>query len=502
MAILSRRPRFAPPLWPDDDPRRLELERRLEPDHLARDLDRIVDRLDLSALHGGYGGVGSAAYRPDLLLKAVLYEVRRGRHSPAQWRRDARESEPVRWLLRGGEPSRSCWYAFRDRVAPHLGEWVGQVLAMAVGRGLTPAERGALDGTAVAADASRRRLVDEATLQRRIEELDRAEAADGGGAATAARPGWMAPTPAGRRRRRGRLRRARQRMEALQQRNAGKRASKRKGRERVVVSPSDPEAAVGRDKEGVYRPLYNVQVLDDLDSPFVLAYDVFAQPNDAGLLRPMLGRAAELLGRSVRELLADSAYAGGSDLAAAETAGVVLYAPPPAAAGGIPKQIPKGEFQWLAAEGTYACPRGRRLEYAGSSRQRRSGTEAVVLHTYRCPPEYCRACPLRQACTPNPERGRTISRGEHEGLIEALRARMETPEAKELYRLRRQTVELVNADWKGHRRLRRFSGRGLARARCQVGLLVLAHNLLTLLAEEAKPRPEPTVAATPTGHAA
>ena len=79
---------------------------------------------------------------------------------------------------------------------------------------------------------------------------------------------------------------------------------------------------------------------------------------------------------------------------------------------------------------------------------------------------------------------------------------METPEAKELYRLRRQTVELVNADWKGHRRLRRFSGRGLARARCQVGLLVLAHNLLTLLAEEAKPRPEPTVAATPTGHAA
>jgi transposase len=501
MPILSRRRRFAAPVWQDDDPRRLELERRLEADHLARDLDRAVDRLELSALHDGYGGVGSAAYRPALLLKAVLYEVRRGRHSPAQWRRDARESEPLRWLLRGCEPSRSCWYAFGDRVAPHLDAWVRQVLAEAVGRGLTPAERGALDGTAVAADASRRRLVDEATLQRRAEELDRAEAADGAAAAPP-RPGWMAPTPAGRRRQRGRLRRARERMEALQRRNAGKRASKRKARERVVVSPSDPEAAVGRDKEGVYRPLYNVQVLDDLDSPFVLAYDVFAQPNDAGLLRPMLGRAAELLGRPLRKLLADSAYAGGSDLAAAETAGVVLYAPAPAAEGGNPQQIPKGEFKWLAAEATYACPQGRRLEYAGSSRQRRSGTEAVTLHTYRCPPQYCRACPLRQACTPNPERGRTISRGEHEGLIEALRARMATAEAKELYRLRRQTVELVNADWKGHRRLRRFSGRGLARARCQVGLLVLAHDLLTLLAEEAKPRPEPTAAATPAAQAA
>jgi hypothetical protein len=45
---------------------------------------------------------------------------------------------------------------------------------------------------------------------------------------------------------------------------------------------------------------------------------------------------------------------------------------------------------------------------------------------------------------------------------------------------------LVNADWKEHRQLRRMSGRGLARARGQVGLIVLAHNLVTLLSEEAK----------------
>jgi hypothetical protein len=100
----------------------------------------------------------------------------------------------------------------------------------------------------------------------------------------------------------------------------------------------------------------------------------------------------------------------------------------------------------------------------------------------------CQACPLRQRCTKNPAAGRTLSRSEHEGLVEALRARMQTAEAKELYRLRRQTVELVNADGKEHRRLQRFSGRSRARARCQVGLTVLAHNLVTLLSEEAKAR--------------
>jgi transposase len=232
--------------------------------------------------------------------------------------------------------------------------------------------------------------------------------------------------------------------------------------------------------------LYNVQVVDDLDSPLVLAYEVFAQPNDAGTLGPMARRLGETFGRPVAVLLADSAYAGGPDLAAARERGVVLYAPPPADGAQGARQVPKREFVWLPEEQAYRCPQGHRLGYAGSSHQRRSGTEAVQLHQYRCPPEHCRGCPLRQRCTPRPEKGRTISRSEHEELIEALRARMGSEQAKALYRLRRQTVELVNADWKEHRQLRRFSGRGLARARCQVGVTVLAQNLLTLLAQEQK----------------
>ena len=87
-----------------------------------------------------------------------------------------------------------------------------------------------------------------------------------------------------------------------------------------------------------------------------------------------------------------------------------------------------------------------------------------------------------------------MTRLEHEDLIEALRARMATAEAQALYRLRKQTVELVNADMKQHRRLRRFSGRGLARARCEVGLVVLAHNLLTLVGEDEKAQAKQAVA--------
>jgi hypothetical protein len=117
---------------------------------------------------------------------------------------------------------------------------------------------------------------------------------------------------------------------------------------------SDPEAALGRDKQDVYRPLYNVQVLDDLDAPFILAYEVFAQPNDAGTLGPLLGRAHQALGHGLEALLADTAYAGGADLAVAQAAGVALYAPLPEAAAG--PYLPKGAFAWEPGAQTYVCP--------------------------------------------------------------------------------------------------------------------------------------------------
>lgn len=484
--------RFARPPWHDDHPCRLELGSRLEADHLARRLDAAVERLGLRSLHDAYAGTGSLPYRPDLLLKAVLYQLRDGRSSPAQWARDARNCEPVRWLLRGCTPSRSCWYAFRDRCGACCDELNRQILAEVERQQLAPGTRAALDSTSIAADASRHRLVNAAVLERRQEDLDAAVAADEQGqTAPTPQPGWRARTPRGRRQQQKRLQRAQQRLQELRRQNRERAKSKRRPDDKVVVSLSDPEAVLGRDKEGVFRPLYNVQVVRDLDSPFVLGYDVVAQINDAGLLAPMLQRVQALLGRRPQQLLTDSAYAGGADLAAAQALGVTVYAPWQAhdfsaTTRKEPKQLPKSAFIWRESEQVYECPEGWPLMEEKKTRQARATSAAVEMVIYRCATEHCADCLRRPQCCPKGRAGRSISRTEHEGLMEQLRQRMATPEAKELYRLRRQTVELVNADWKGHRQLRRFHGRGLARARCQVGLQVLTHNLVALGVEEAK----------------
>ena len=63
--------RFAGPPWDHRSPQRLAIDDDLPADHLARAIDEMVDRLDLTDLFASYAGVGSRPHRPDLMLKIV-----------------------------------------------------------------------------------------------------------------------------------------------------------------------------------------------------------------------------------------------------------------------------------------------------------------------------------------------------------------------------------------------------------------------------------------------
>ena len=143
--------------------------------------------------------------------------------------------------------------------------------------------------------------------------------------------------------------------------------------------------------------------------------------------------------------------------------------------------LPKERFTWEPAQDLYVCPSGHAMPWESTKTERRVGEQSVVRHFYRCAGDHCLACPLRAACTPNPAAGRSVSRVEGEEVIEALRERMKTAEAKALYKRRRSTVERAYADLKVHRRLDRFSGRGLARVRAELRLHCLVHNLLVVV---------------------
>ena len=480
--------RFAEPPWDEHTPRWQEIDQCLPADHLARQVNEVIEELDLAGLFATYSGRGSKALWPDLLLRLVIYEMQRGRLSPSQWFLDARENEPAQWLLFGVKPSRTALHEFSDRLQGFWDDWNEQVLYKAQALGLPVGDRVALDGTLIAALASRHRMVNQKTLTERLELLQQTVSTELQGRPIESPPGWMAKHPATRESQLARYRQAQTRLEQLQAENANRTSSKRKKPEKVVMSVSEPDAVPGRDKLKTFRPLYNVQLMHDLDSAFITAYELFARQNDPGTIGPMLDRSVELVGKKPGVVLGDSAYAGGPDLALCEQAGVTVYAPvsengfsESQGRKGKKSQLAKKQFTWLPEEQTYRCPEGHLMTARKTTSRERSNDRIVLQTTYRCSSEHCRTCPRQQACTPSPQLGRSISRLEHEDLVDELRTRMQTPEAKELYNLRRQTIELRYADLKQHRQLRRFNHYGPRRARAQIGAAVLAYNLLILL---------------------
>jgi transposase len=474
---------FAEPPWNEQSAPWRQIDAQLSPDHLAREIRQAMTHLDLTELYDSYAGRGKAPYRPDLLLAIVLFELRRGQRQPSQWFQDTHENCALWWLGYGIHPARSCWYEFRDRTGPYLDRLNMHVLHQAVDEGLSRVERGALDGSTVAANASRRRLINGERLQQRLEQLDTIRQDDAQGAVPAEVPTWMAKTPLTRTAQQERYRQAQEHLARLQAANQHYSPSERRAPDKLVVSTGDPEAALGVDKDHVFRPLYTIQTVRDVDSPLILSYDVFAQATDAGTFSPMLARTEQLTGRRLKEVLVDSGYVTGIDLALCAQAEITLYGPWKAndvSAPETPRLFTKAQFQWLPELETYRCPAGHLLKRVGRETCGRSGGREEVVVRYGVKAATCQACPLRPQCTTSHKVGRSLRRSEHEELILAHQAWMETANAKAVYRLRKQTIELVFADLKEHRGLRRFSGRGLVHVRTELALEVLGHNLLVL----------------------
>jgi len=439
-----------------------------------------------------YSGKGSEAHDPRILLKFVLYQHRLGNTKPSKWNEKFENDACVQWLTFGSRVSRTTLYDFRDRVEPILQKLHAEVVQSSIDMRLIDPEKASLDGTYVAANTSRSKLLNLKKVQQRLEQIEQEIAQRDatlwlswtcGTLDQQMRPAWLATTDVGLRLQQRMYQKAQTRLKELLAANAKRRSDKRKPENKVVLSVADSDAVFGRDKLKVYRPLYNVQTICDLASEMILGYEVFAQVSDSGTLQPMLERLIEN-GVTLGALLADAGYPTGEDLAYCHRQGVTLYAPwqensftaATKASEPADAKFTQDDFQWDAVDQVYRCPSGASLSFAEKkTRQRADGTK-LAFELYRAESESCAECPLAARCTTS-ARGRSVRRDPHQELIDALKDRMDTLEAKLLYRLRSQTIERIYADQKEHRNMGRFRGRTLSRARAQCGITVLVHNL-------------------------
>ncbi len=118
------------------------------------------------------------------------------------------------------------------------------------------------------------------------------------------------------------------------------------------------------------------------------------------------------------------------------------------------------------------CPENQILKYSTTNRD--------GYREYKSNPKICAKCPSRHQCTQSKNHEKVFTRHVWQDYIEMAEDIRHTPEGKEIYSKRGQTIERVFADAKEKHFMRYTYYRGLAKLKMQVLLTFAAMNLKKL----------------------
>ena len=133
----------------------------------------LIDTIDTMVFHGGRPGranrfstAGQRGYDPDMLLGLLIYGYAVGQRSSRQIERLCGTDAAFRVLCAGDVPDHTVLSRFQQRHNTAFKDFFAQVLAMCVASGMGRFGVVALDGTKIAANASREANRSEAALRK------------------------------------------------------------------------------------------------------------------------------------------------------------------------------------------------------------------------------------------------------------------------------------------------------------------------------------------------
>jgi transposase len=498
------------------------LDDAIPADHPARQLDYLLRAEALAPTFREWERQyvlveGKPPYHPRDLAGLYLYGMLNRIRSSRQLERACYHQLDIIWLMSGQHPDHATIASFVKAHKGRLQDLFRDVLRVGIRAGLVKLEHVAIDGTKIEADAGRSSVHREGTIREELQKLDdQISALEAEWEANERREStlwgdevpWKPEESGSRDERLARMRERQKRLEEALAVIARRREESSGGPSpKPIASVTDPGARVMRDKEGRRKPNYNGQVAVDATAGMVVAEAVNDQAEDGGLLMPLVSQAQANCERPPAEVSADSQYNVGPDLESLEKSSVTGYLPdngtqsevpqPDAPGAGavsavqagqtlsdeqwsaLPKdgqgRITKAAFVYDAAADVYRCPMGQTLEFVRNSYNSKRWGTAVRAQYGGCPA--CPDCPRAGQCCKDPAKGRTISRDQYEAYRERMRERMNTPQGRSRYRLRRQTVEPRFGYIKRGLGIRRFLRRGLDSVQAEWTLICTVVNV-------------------------
>ena len=456
----------------------LDVERLIEGDHPARAIWTMVGQLNLAGFYAPIeaveGSAGRTPWDPRLLVSLWIYAYSRGISSAREIARRCTFEPAFQWLCGLGEINHHTLSDFRVDYDAGLQELFVQVLGVLSAEGLVSLERVMHDGTRIKACAG----ADSFRRQERLEEHLKAARHQ-----VQAMGDPRQEEPARQRAARQRAAREReQRLETALKELEQIREAKRENQEQARASQSDPQARIMKQSDGGYAPGYNVQLSTEASHRIIVGAGVSQSGSDYGQLIGAVARVEQNLGAKPAQVVVDGGFTTRENIMAMAEQGVDLIGSlgeaNPHTAGqkrkrGVAEEFYPDKFIYDGQQDVYRCPAGEIMRHKG--RDFRLG---VIFHQYRARTERCRACEFRFKCCPgNLHHGRSLIRTEHAPAMRQFAQKMQTEEAKAIYRQRGAVAEFPNAWLKEKMGLRQFRVRGLVKVLMEVLWACLTYNI-------------------------
>lgn len=461
--------------------RAVDVEELISMDHEARAIWDFVGRLDLSRYYKEIkaveGEAGRSAMDPQLMISLWIYSYSKGISSAREIFRLCDNDPAYQWLT-GMEPVNYHTLSdFRVENKKALEGLFTEVLGLLSAEGLISLERVMHDGTKIKANTSSGAFRREERIRKHLELaqeqvrlMSEAEEEEMGARKVKARERAV-------RERKEKLELALQELEKIRSSK-----TKEKDKQEARVSETDPEARIMKQSDGGFAPSFNVQISTDAEEKIIVGVKVSQSRDDSNDLIPGEEVIEQNMGRVPDQMVVDGSYINRGNILDANNKGIDLIGPmkdsteapvPLFKKRGIDPAFYPKEFKYNADTDTYICPAGKALKYK-VKRERVGNT----VYIYRACIDDCRSCSFKQkCCSKNEVTGREILRIENSPIVKEFIDKMNTEEAKAIYKERGTVAEFPNLWIKSKIKLRQFNLRGLTKVGIEILWVCLAYDI-------------------------
>jgi transposase len=487
------------------------LDDSIGPDHPVRLFDEVLRGLDWTPWESMYiQVVGQPPIHPRVMAAGLLYGLSLGLRSSRKLEDACGNRLDFIWLMEGRQPDHATFCKFRTQFGPQLKRLFRDVGRVGIEMGLVRLNQVMLDGTDIRANNSRHNAKRQAGVQQKLLmlelQIEQAMAQAHRQDQTEDRLyGETSPTKLPRE-----LKDLKNRQEKLKQAMAKIQEivqERTERSQRSIYSPAvpltDPDSRVLPNKNGGYAPNYTAVLAVDGASGMIVDTQVLGNGNETTAVLPAVANIEETFEKKPAQLVADSGFNNGPNLAALKKESVEALMPAKREVGKNPalradpsqpvapehhadlpidrcnKVLDRAAFLYDPSKNVYVCPMGKTLHYV-ENRPYRHGRMRGLYRVYESPS--CAGCPLASRCLPGKAKTRRVCRDEYEELRESMARRLRSDVGQEQYRRRAHVSETPFAAMKSHMNFRQFLLRGAKKVEMELRWVGIAYNLMKVIA--------------------